>query len=228
MSVAIRQIDVPRQHRHITQGQAVQLSIEILDTSSTPSLLDPTMTPVVSLFNPDDDAIFVEEPMTNISTGRYRKTYQTTHNDALGLYKATFHVEHQDEFARIDHITVFKITKTSTFPSYSYFVMEDQSGGDWYIYLDRNAELHIVPALPSNTFQVAVLATATTYGWLEIDDESGTTMYAYPNVMGELIVVSEAPALGTGSVGSPTLTIITGDTYILSLDALHEITITET
>src|SRR5947207_5477959 len=114
MTVAIRQLRVPREHRLITQGQSVEIIVDVADVGLTSILLDSSSVPVISLYDPNGNSLASDAAMLQLSKGIYSYTYQTSALNALGIYTATLTVVDSSGVARVDNVAVFKIIKTST------------------------------------------------------------------------------------------------------------------
>jgi hypothetical protein len=222
MTVAIRRIIVPRHHRKISQGQAVHIMAQFVDTGVIESLLDPSGVARLSLYNPAGTAIVTEAAMTNVSTGVRGYTYQTLPTDAAGAYAVSISVEHASYFARVDKAIAFVITRTSFFSTVTYLAMRDQNSVTWYYYVLPDKTLEISSTVPTFMGHLVSAAIATVPFWIQIG-----SMYIYPLTDGTLDVTGSQPT-GTGVVGSPTLTDIEQDTYVLALAPDNTILIEET
>lgn len=219
MTVAIRKLTVPRQMQSIPQGQTVVIITEIADVDITSILLDPINIPVISIYNPVGTIIITDAVMTYLSKGVYKYEYQTTTSDALGLYTVNITAVHINEVARVERVFVFKIIKTTTLTTFTYFTIKDQNGVVWYWYIASDNTLTFSATLPSSLGKQAIaIVIATVPSWLEINNPTPALRYVYPSITGEATVSATQPAVGSGNVGSPTVIGIAGGSFKIALN----------
>lgn len=228
MTVAVRHLAVPREHRLITQGQVVNLLADIADVGLVSALLDPTNTPTLSLFDPVDTLLIANADMFRLSKGQYNYEYQTTTANPLGVYTVDIIVRHLTTVARLERVAVFKIIKAISPASiaaetFTYFAIKDQNSNIWYWYVAADNTLNFSPTIPVVTGRTAqaILIDPIPY-WLEIQNATPATRYVYPVLSGEVTVSATQPALGTGSVGSPLLMGVSGGNYAITVNVLDE------
>lgn len=232
MTVAIRQLSVPRHHRLITQGQNVNMLAEIADVGLTSVLTDTAHVPTLSLFDPLDAVLVSNGDMTRLSTGVYHYSYQTSSSNPLGIYTANVLARNTVDAARLERIVVFKIVREAdtalALDTFNYFAIKDQTGAIWYWYIAEDNTVNFSPTIPAvlGKLAEAVVITPIPY-WLQLTNAAPATRYLYPYVTGELTVSATVPATGTGLVGSPELQAVSGTTFTLDLNILDEVILDE-
>jgi hypothetical protein len=90
---AFDKIIIERNFQKIALGQAVSLICSIQDITTTPGQhfqFDPSVTPQIEIFNPDNTIKVGFSNMTFISTGVYGYEHQTLYSDQIGMYTARF------------------------------------------------------------------------------------------------------------------------------------------
>ncbi len=223
MTIAIRQIIVPREHRYIAQGQAVRMSAQIIDQTDIGILLTPSEVPLISLYDPLSMRLINDVDMTFVSKGLYTYTYQTLSTSPLGVYTANFTALHASTYARIERISVFKITKGSLFSSFTYFGLQDQTGVVWYYHDLVSGSLQSSLTIPSYPLKTAVSLSTTVPSWVAILNLSGQQRYIYPLVDGTLAVTSTQPPIGFGYTSVVQMVSLNGLTFQWSLDLTENI-----
>lgn len=229
MTIAIRNLTVPREHRLISQGQTVAILATIANVGLQSVLLSSAYVPLISIFSPTDVTLVDEQPMTALSTGLYLYNFETTQAHALGVYTATvtainLNLDGEPEAARLDKVVVFKIIKASDFTSFTYFAIKDQSNVVWYWYIAGDNTLTSSSGVPSSIGKLAVpLVFATVPSWLQINNPAAAIRYVYPSVAGEPTVTDTQPPVGSGNVGSPTLLAVNGGSFVIALNIIDEI-----
>lgn len=223
--IAIRKIIIPRHNMLIDAGQSVQTEIEVISGDTAPVLLTPSLSPVISIFNPSGTALVTDAAMTNISTGRFKYLYQTLANSSVGIYTGNITVNHLGEAARLEKISLFKILRTSTFSSFSYLRIQDANAVIWYWYIETDNTLNSISTVPSVLSKQAVeIVLAQVPRFLQLTNPAGQPRYVYPDVAGSAVVSASHPG-GTGNVGSPTFTGLSGGNFVIALNASDEIII---
>jgi hypothetical protein len=227
MSIAIRQVIVPRFFRYVHQGQVVRVYIQIVDNGVIDTLHDPSQTPEMSLYDSDGVAMFENQEMTKESVGLYFKEHQTSSGDSLGYYTASFSVEDSGKAAVLSNILVFKITKQSVFANVTYLVMADQNGVLWYYYVLIDGTLAISPVIPSFVNRTPFAINDTEISWFTLLNASSQIRYIHPLVDGSLYVSNSQPGVGSGIAGSPIFKGVNGRNYHVELDILEQLVIEE-
>ena len=226
MTIAIRKVIVPREHQRIFGGQSVQAEIEVISGDIAPILTDPTDTPLYSLFNPSGTALLTDVTMTKISTGRYKRVYQTLSNSAVGAYTANFTVTHMGEAARLEKIVIFNILRLTTFAQFTYLRIADQNGVIWYWYISADNTLASSSSIPSILGKQAIeIVLAQVPRWLQLNNPTPAVRYVYPEVNGDPTVSATQPPVGSGNVGSPTFAGVSGGNFVISLNVSDTIII---
>jgi len=219
---------IDRNNKIVSAGQTVLVGIEVKknDFVTGRQLLDPTEVPTATIYNPSGTALVTDQVMTKQDTGVYAYSHLTVPGQTLGMHTGSFNVVHNDVSAILGRVGLFVLERTSTFATFSYLAIQDQSNVVWYWYLDVIPALTSVVAIPSDSLKLAVDVTPTvTPHWLQIDNTSAATRYVYPDVMGDALVVTSAPAVGTGKVGSPTFVALDGSSYTLGVNLSDEVII---
>jgi hypothetical protein len=229
MTIAIRSLTVPREHRLISQGQTVVILATIANVGLSSVLLNPSYVPLISIFDPDNAVLVNEQPMTFLDTGVYLYNFETTQAHEIGVYTATvttinLNLLNEPESARLDKVVVFKIIKSSDFTAFTYFAIKDQDNVVWYWYVAADNTLASSATVPSSVGKLAVpVVLSVVPSWLQITDPSATIMYVYPSLAGEPSVTATQPVVGSGNVGSPTLIGISGGSFVIALNIVDEI-----
>lgn len=229
MTIAIRTLTVPREHRVISQGQTVAILATIADVGLQSVLLTPAYVPLISIFDPDDITLIDEAVMTFLSTGIYVYNFETTQAHDLGLYTATVTAVNLSplnvpEAARLDKVVVFKIIKESDFAAFSYLGIKDQNNVVWYWYIAGDNTLASSSTVPVSIGKLAVpLTLVTVPSWLQISNPTPATRYVYPSLAGEPTVTATQPVVGSGNVGSPTFVGLSGGSFTIALNISDEI-----
>lgn len=224
MTAAIRELRVPRQHRLVHQGHTVAIIATIADVALTSQLLSSASIPLISIYNPAGTALVSDAPMTFISTGQYIYNFQTTIAMPLGLYTASVIAVNGEEVALLQKIAVFKIVKASALITFSYLLIQDQTGVLWYWYVAADNTLNSVPAVPVIPGkQPSLIVLATVPHWLQINNPTPAVRYVYPEVTGEVTVTATQPAVGAGVVGSPTFVGVSGSSFVIALNVSDEV-----
>lgn len=224
MTLAIRSIAVPRQHRQIAQGQSVDIYAYISDVGLTDILVNPMDTPLITLYAPDGTVLVSDADMVNNGVGVWHYVYQTTMASALGIYTATIKAIDDSDVAVTDKRMVFKVRYATALASFTYFAIQDQTGVVWYWYVNNSNELTVSATVPSILGKQAVLIVqGTVPRWLEVNNPTPALRYIYPDVTGDALVSATQPPVGTGRVGSPTVVADSGGSYVLSLNVSDEV-----
>lgn len=229
MTIAIRSLTVPREHRLISQGQTVVILATIANVGLQSSLLDPVYVPLISIFDPDDVTLINAQPMTQLSTGVYLYNFETTQAHDLGIYTATvtavnLNLDNEPEAARLDKVVVFKIIRASDFTTFTYLGIKDQSNIVWYWYVAADNTLASSATIPVSIGQLAVpLSLVTVPSWLQISNPTPETRYVYPSLAGEPTVTDTQPPVGSGNIGSPTFIGMSGGSFTIALNVIDEI-----
>ena len=220
MTIAIRKVILPREHQKVAGGQTIQAEIEVVAGDIAPILTDPTEVPVFSLFDPVGSSLLTDVTMTKVSTGRYKRLYQTLANSTIGLYTASFTVTHFTESARLEKVGLFLISRTSTLATFSYLAIKDQNGVVWYWYIALDNTLSAPnPAIPSALGKQAISVTpAVVPSWLEINNPTPSLRYVFPALTGEATVSATQPSVGSGNVGSPTFVGLSNGSFKIALN----------
>lgn len=204
MTVAIRQIIIPRHHRLIHSGQAVNVMAQVIDSGLVDQLVDTDEPPIFTLFNPAGTRVVDFQPMERVQLGLYNKTYQTAVEDTVGNYTGSFQVKYGEAYARLEKIFLFKITKQTEFFAVNYLGIKDQSDAIWYWFLDSVGNLVVKDTIPNFLDlggQPVGVTPATIPYWLQVDavDAPATQLYMYPvEDTGEVFIDTAPPAVGTG------------------------------
>ncbi len=224
MTIAIRKLSVPQHLQVIAQGQTVVIFAEIVDDGIVSTLLDPINIPLISIFNPSGTALVTDTAMSYVSLGVYKYEFQTSSLNALGLYTVNVTAVHQSAVARVEGVVAFKIIKTSTLSTFTYFKIKDQNNVVWYWYIASDNTLASSPTIPASLGKQAVEVTiAVTPSWLEINNPTPALRYVYPDLTGVATVSAVQPAVGSGSVGSPTVIGIAGGSFKIALNVSDEV-----
>lgn len=224
MTIAIRHLNMPRQHRYIAQGQSVNIIVEVIDAGVQSTLLDPMHIPTLSLFDPNDTQLLNDVEMSYMSKGLYRYTYRTTMSNILGVYTVNVTALNTDDAARLERVSVFKIYRATTLATFTYLIIKDQTGVLWYWFVNTAGELNSVPAIPSSfAKQVSAIPLTPIPSWLQINNPTPAIRYVYPSIAGEVTVTATQPSIGTGNVGSPTFVSVNGISYVISLNISDEV-----
>ena len=229
MTVAIRKVSIPRENRLVSQGQTVNIIAAIADVEQVSVLIDPVYVPLISLFDPSDVQLVSDAVMTKLSIGIYSYNYQATNLSNIGIYTANITALHvnslqQNESARVEKVSVFKVIKTTTFTSFNYFAVKDQVGAVWYWYVAGDNTLTSSATIPSLLGKQAVVVDlGVVPSWLQMNNPSGSLRYIYPLTTGEVTVTATQPAVGSGNVGSPTVKGISGSSFVLALNVSDEV-----
>jgi hypothetical protein len=227
MTIAIRQLTVPRHNRLIFNGQVVNIIATIADVGLTSTLLTAGVAPTISLYGPDDSLLVDNADMEQISTGVYSYPYQTTYLNGLGVYTASVQARYQSYAARLNRIAVFKIIgigAIQVIDTFSYFAIKDQESTTWYWYINEDNTLNFSLSIPERVGKVAVdLDIEPIPYWLEIENPDPTQRYVYPHVSGEFLVSVVEPSVGTGYVGSPVFKGLSPGNFVITLSAADEV-----
>ena len=224
MTLAIRKLIIPREHRFIAQGQSVNIVVEIADVELTSVLVNPTSVPVISVYNPSGTALVTEATMTNISTGKYSYSLQTTTSNPVGDYTATVMAVTGIQVARLERKHVFSIKKATTLITFSYLIIKDQSGVLWYWYIANDNTLAVSNAIPVITGkQALVISLSVVPSWLEINNPTPALRYVYPSLTGDATVSATQPTVGSGNVGSPTFVSAGTGSFKIALNVSDEV-----
>ena len=224
MTLAIRKLIVPREHRLIAQGQSVQIVVEITDVQLTSVLVNLTSAPVISVYDPSGTALVTEAVMSNIITGKYGYSLQTTAANPVGDYTATVMAFTGTQVARLERKHLFSVKKTTTLITFSYLIIKDQDAVLWYWYVANDNTLAVSSAVPVITGKQALaVVLAVTPSWLEINNPTPTLRYVYPALTGEATVSASQPANGSGNVDSPTLVSAGTGSFKIALNVSDEV-----
>lgn len=227
MTIAIRSMEVAREHRRVAQGQSITVYTTIADVGLTSVLMNPVYTPLITVYGPDGAILVSDDDMVNVSVGVWSYTYQTTAASTLGLYTVSVKAIDIAQVAITEKRQVFKVVSATTLATFTYFAIKDQSGVVWYWYITNDVVLDSVAVVPSFLGkQAAIIAQDTIPSWLEVDNPTPELRYVYPDVTGEPTVSASQPSVGSGRVDSPTVIAITGGLYIIALNVSDEIILT--
>lgn len=225
MSITIRKLAVPRHQRLIAQGQSVTIIAEIADVTVTSVLTDPTNVPLVSVFNPSGSALVTDVPMTRLSLGLYTYVMPTTTLNPVGVYTVNVTVVHFTSVARVERVIYFVIKRTTTLATFSYLVIQDQTGVLWYWYIAVDNTLNSLPAVPLVAGKQALaIAMVLVPNWLRVNNAAAAVRYIYPAVDGTPTVTATQPVVGSGNIGSPTFASVNGGNIQLGLNVSDEVT----
>jgi hypothetical protein len=225
MTIALRQIIVPRENRLVHQGQAVRLTAQLVDHAVFDRLSDAVETPMVSLFDPLSVKLWNDAEMLPVTTGHYERVYQTTNQSPLGVYTASFSAYDGTTYAHINRVSVFKVIKGSIFAELSYLGIKDQTGVVWYWWLLADATIQTSLTPPNIPIKDNVSLFDTIPWWVEIGSDNGPLRYAYPDVAGDIIVDDIPPPIGFGVTVAETLTwfAYNGLGYTLKIDTADQL-----
>lgn len=220
MTIAIRQIMIPRLHRYISQGQVVRITAQLIDQGdSSASLVDSDTAPLLTLYNPLDAIIFTDVEMFHSSKGHYRVEHQTSSSSPLGVYTGSFSVNHENSYARIEKISLFKIYKGSLFPTFNYLCMKDQSDQTWCMWFLVDGSLYVSSeGAPDYINYISTPLLATEPYWISVINPLLQVRYIYPLEDGTLAVSSTQPVVGTGVSSNVDLTGINQHDYRFAVD----------
>lgn len=219
MTLAVRQVQVPREHRRVPTGQAVRMTIQLVDHVTASPLVTAEESPMLSLFNPSGTLLLNDVSMDTVSPGVYSYTYQTTAASPVGLYTANFTALYGGYYARVERIHVFTVVVGSDFADLSYLLIKDQTGVIWYWWLlaDGSIETQLVP--PAYAIKENIALNSIIPYWLVIVSDTAATRYVYPDVAGDILVSDTAPAVGPGTSTTYTFVSYGGKSYLLKVDA---------
>ena len=227
MTVAIRSMEVAREHRQVVQGQTVTIYAKIANVSLTSVLYNPVYTPLITVYAPDGTILVNDVNMINVSVGVWSYTYQTTVDSTLGLYRVSVKAIDIGQVAITEKRQVFKVVATTTLATFTYFAIQDQDAVVWYWYVTNDNVLDIIAGIPSFLGkQATLIVQGTVPSWLEVDNPTPALRYIYPDVTGEPTLSASQPSVGSGRVGSPTVVAISGSSYVISLNVSDEIILT--
>ena len=215
------------QNRHILtfQGQTAVIGLELRHNGvwQKRSLVDATEIPVLTLYRPDSTIELDDVPMVAYSTGRYTYDYPTKHTDPLGLWTARLTARHLTSTAKLDHVGVFLLV-ASTFATYTYFLIKDQTGKIWYWYIDSAAQAVSAAMAPPDGIRIAeAINIDDVPGWVKFVNDVGDIRYIYPLITGEFYIDVVPPPIGPEWVDSPVFTAVNGQQYTLSGDMLDQL-----
>ena len=224
MTLAIRKLLIPREHRFIAQGQSVNIVVEIADVELTSVLVNPTSVPVISVYDPSGTALVTEATMTNVGTGKYSYTLQTTTSNPVGDYTATVMAVTGTQVARLERKHVFSIKKATTLITFSYLIIKDQDGVLWYWYVANDNTLAVSSVIPVITGKQALaISLSVVPSWLEINNPTPALRYVYPELTGDATVSAVQPSIGSGNVGSPTFVSAGTGSFKIALNVSDEV-----
>ena len=232
MSTAPLIASVAIANRHILtfQGQTAVIGLELRSNGvwQKRSLVDATEIPVMTLYRPDSSIELDDVTMKAYSTGRYTYDYPTKHTDPLGLWTARFTARYLTTAAKLDHVGVFLLT-VSTFATYTYFLIKDQTGKIWYWYIDVAAQAVSAAQAPPDGVRIATAINIDEVpGWVRFINTVGATRYMYPLITGEFYIDVVPPPIGPEWVDSPLFTAVNGQSYTLSGDVLDQLLVVPT
>lgn len=107
-------IIMEREFQRVEAGQAVAILCSIQDIMTTPGQrfqFDPTITPQIIIYNPDNSIRVGWTNMTFVSTGVYIYQYQTLPTDSLGIYTAQFQAIDGSMTGITDNVAIFEVIK---------------------------------------------------------------------------------------------------------------------
>lgn len=222
MAIAIKKVIVPRFHRLIHTGQVVDMSVEIVNNQEEWSQLADAGVVTATLFNPVGTKLLSEEPMIPVALGVFGTSYQTRPNSLRGVYTATFNAQFENQYARIDRISVFKVIKLSEFETFTVQGVTDQNGNLWYWYID-DAELLVVSPTFPDFINLLAEPIEGVFSWINLEGK-----YIYPMLDGQPDVSLTQPGVGTGVDASPEFIGTNMNTYVLEVNQANEILVVET
>jgi len=227
MTIAIRKVLVPRFHRKVSQGQSVNIVIELVDAGYSSPLFDPSSIPIIYIYDPLENLVVDAGTMIKVDVGRYSYRFQTDINSVVGIYKCTFNAVNGSDLAIIEKISTFEIilaTSLSTL-SFSYLAIKDQNNVVWYWYIDIDNTLNAPnPSIPTSLGKVPISVTPIVVpNWLELENPTPEVRYVYPDLDGTVLVSSSEPAVGSGHIGSPTFTSIGGQGFQIDVNISDEV-----
>lgn len=224
MTIAIRKFIIPRPNRFITQGQTVNIIVQVENADIASELYPTSVIPLLTVNDPLGIALVTEVEMVALQTGIYGYALQTTTANPLGIYIGTVTIIDGDEVARIENISLFKIITVSTLVTFTYLLIQDQSGALWYWYVAADNTLAFSPVVPSITNrQSLAIALSVIPHWLVINNPTPAVRYVYPSLTGEAAVTATQPSVGTGTIGSPVFTGVINTDFMINLNISDEI-----
>ncbi len=222
----ITAVPMARESKAVSVGQTVTIGVEIKD-SGTPgllTLLDPTEIPTVTIFNPAGTAIVTDGVMSSISTGKYAYYHQTLPADAVGQYTATFNAINVNEAARLEKVGIFTVLSTGAFSTFTFFRIKDQTAQVFYWWVDLADTLDNSLTSPTHVSKLPVDADSSFVPeFIQVVATGGATRFVFPDITGAPTVASSAPGAGAGRVGSPTLIGISGNSWLIGVNAIDEV-----
>lgn len=222
--IAIRKMQVSRQHRHIAQGTTVDILVYVSMVGVTDVLYDPMYVPVITIYDPSGTVLVTDAAMTQLSTGLYRYRYPTTTELSLGLYTAVVKAIDDTEIAITEKRQVFKLAVVTTLATFTYLVIKDQDNALWYWYIASDNTLAVSSAIPAIAGKQALaISLPVVPSWLEINNPTPALRYVYPELTGDATVTAVQPAVGSGNVESPTLVGVGTGSFKIALNVSDEV-----
>jgi len=90
---------IERQHWHIAAGQAVPITLYVIDNMTTPGkryLFNPAVGPSITIYKPDNTVEQTAIGMPQVETGIFTYLHQTALSDTVGPYSAVFTASNGD------------------------------------------------------------------------------------------------------------------------------------
>lgn len=234
MTIAFRRVILPRYHDKIVTGASVSVLAEIVNSGIIDTLVDPTSPPVISIFDSTNVQMVIDQPMTRVSIGLYNYDYRTPFMSPLGVYTGNLSAVYNQNVARLEMVSLFKTVRVGgesdtpiTLTDVTYLIMRDQTGVLWYVYINVNRDLMIIPTVPTFALRNAVSLNVIPVYWIEIDNTVPLPRYIYPDITGSLHITDTQPLIGTG-IGNPVNWLAEdGQFYKLSLNIMDDIIVEE-